>query len=105
MEIGTPVVPGGRPVDAPEVLDCFDNIVLNAGNTFRLQEECGLTSCSGLCANGFCQQNGSIALPWLFPMNLPWLSPYLPWLFPMNLLDISPFVAGLLGAFKRWEKT
>jgi hypothetical protein len=25
-----------------EVLDCFDNIVLNAGNSFRLQEECGL---------------------------------------------------------------
>lgn len=25
-----------------EVLDCFDIIVLNAGNTFRLQEECDI---------------------------------------------------------------
>lgn len=24
-----------------QVLDCFDTIVVNAGNTFRLQEECG----------------------------------------------------------------
>lgn len=28
-----------------EVLDCFDTIVLNAGNTFRLQEECAFHSC------------------------------------------------------------
>ena len=27
-----------------EVLDCFDSIVLNAGNTFRLQEECAFHS-------------------------------------------------------------
>lgn len=27
-----------------EVLDCFDNIVLNAGNSFRLQEECDVLS-------------------------------------------------------------
>ena len=25
-----------------EVLECFDTLVLNAGNTFRLQEECDL---------------------------------------------------------------
>lgn len=37
---GSPVSRGHPVGAAPEVLDCFDNIVLNAGNTFRLQEEC-----------------------------------------------------------------